>query len=442
MKRYEKYKDSGVEWIGEIPNEWKLLRLKHIVEQKITDGPHETPVFVESGVPFLSAESIKGNKIDLKSKRGDISQEQHSLYAKKSQVKKWDILFCKSGSTTGKSAIVDFEEEVGIWSPLAIIRSKAILANQKYVFASMQSIPFRLQVETAWTFGTQPNIGMGSLENLFIVLPSLSEQTVIANYLDQKTTELDTLITKKERLIELLQEERTAIINQAVTKGLDPDVEMKDSGVEWLGEIPAHWDSKPLRYVGDTQNGISAGAEYFGLGFPFVSYGDVYKNPILPNYVSGLANSTEKERSNFSVKKGDVLFTRTSETVEEIGIASTCLEDIENVVYAGFLIRFRPYENLLFEGFSKYYFRNNIHRIFFIKEMNIVTRASLSQGLLKRLRVLLPGIQEQIDISNYLDNKTTEVDNLISKTNQEITLLKEYKTALISEVVTGKVKVI
>jgi type I restriction enzyme S subunit len=161
-----------------------------------------------------------------------------------------------------------------------------------------------------------------------LLVPSEEEQTIIANYLDHKTTQIEHLIAKKEQFIQLLEEERVAIINQAVTKGLDPNVSMKDSGIEWLGEIPEHWEVKKLRFIGNCQNGISAGAEYFGTGYPFVSYGDVYKNEILPISVNGLAQSNEKEQLHYSIDEGDVLFTRTSETIEEIGISSICFQKI------------------------------------------------------------------------------------------------------------------
>ena len=162
----------------------------------------------------------------------------------------------------------------------------------------------------------------------------------------------------------------------------------------------------------------------------------------LPKSVSGLIQSSLDEQHSFSVQKGDIFFTRTSETIEEIGISSTCMHTINNAVFAGFLIRFRPHQGYLHDGYSKYYFRSNIHRIFFIKEMNIVTRASLSQDLLKSLIVLLPPITEQQAIADYLDKKCDEIDKLIAIKQQKIESLKEYKKSIIYEYVTGKKEVI
>jgi type I restriction enzyme, S subunit len=216
---------------------------------------------------------------------------------------------------------------------------------------------------------------------------------------------------------------------------------MKDSGIEWLGDIPAHWEVKKLRYVGSCQNGVSKGGDYFGSGYPFVNYTDVYANPELPKEVNGLAQSTEEDRINYSVKAGDIFFTRTSETIEEIGITSTCLQSIKTAIFSGFLIRVRPFDDSLFPAFSKYYFRCQRHRLFFVKEMNLVTRASLSQDLLKRLPVLLPPPDEQKVIAQNLDQKTAEIDQQKAKIKQAIDLLKEYRTALITNAVTGKIDI-
>lgn len=216
-----KLKSTSVEWIGDIPEHWGRVKLKLIVSTKICDGPHETPDWTTEGIPFLSAESIKGNKLDFNYKRGYISLEQHRIYSRKSKVLKGDILFCKSGSTTGKSALVECNDEFGIWSPLAIIRANDRHISNLFLFQFMQSDTFRLQVETAWTFGTQPNIGMGSLENLWVTVPLIDEQKQIVEYLEIKTSEIDTIISKTEKEIDLLNEYKTALISEVVTGKVD-----------------------------------------------------------------------------------------------------------------------------------------------------------------------------------------------------------------------------
>lgn len=214
-------KDSGIEWLGEIPEHWDRIRIKNLVSIKVCDGPHETPQWIDEGIVFISAEAIKDGKIDFNFKRGYITSEQHEEYCKKSRVCFGDILFCKSGSTTGKSAMVETEADFGIWSPLAIIRANPKKINNFYLFQVIQSVFFRKQVETAWTFGTQPNIGMGALENLWITLPNSNEQNEIVKYLNEQHQLFDKLKSKIQGEIQLLKEYKTALISEVVTGKVD-----------------------------------------------------------------------------------------------------------------------------------------------------------------------------------------------------------------------------
>ena len=175
-----------------------------------------------------------------------------------------------------------------------------------------------------------------------------------------------------------------------------------------------------------------------GEGFPFVTYGDVYNNICLPKQGSGLIKTIEKEQELYSVKKGDIFFTRTSETIDEVGFSSVCEYSIPNATFAGFLIRMRPFNNTLSTGYAKYYFRGNHLRDYLVKEMNLVTRASLGQTLLKNMTVLLPPKSEQEAIAKFLDSKCSKIEKLISLKELKIEKLNTYKKSLIYEYVTGK----
>ncbi len=214
-------KDSGIDWLGKIPEHWDRIRIKTLVSNKVSDGPHETPNWTESGIPFLSAEAIKGNRLDFDFKRGYISKEQHEEYSKKSKVIFGDILFCKSGSTTGKSALVLTDKDFGIWSPLAIIRADGNRIDYRYLFHSIQSEMFRLQVETSWTFGTQPNIGMGAIENLWVAVPPLCEQIEIVQNIGDQLDKFEEIIDNCWLEINLLKEYKTALISEVVTGKID-----------------------------------------------------------------------------------------------------------------------------------------------------------------------------------------------------------------------------
>ncbi len=210
-------KESGIEWLGEIPSEWKMISIKHLVSTKITDGPHETPNFVDDGIPFLSVESVQNNKLDFNKKRGFITKEAHEEYSKKCKPQRDDVFLVKSGSTTGKSTIVETDIDFNIWSPLCIIRSNPFKMIPRYTFLSLQSDYFRKFVELSWSFGTQPNIGMGVVENIRIIVPPLEEQTAIVQHIETETSHINAKIAKTQKIIALQKEYRAALISEVVT---------------------------------------------------------------------------------------------------------------------------------------------------------------------------------------------------------------------------------
>lgn len=211
-------KDSGIEWIGKIPQHWHRTKLKRVLSTPITDGPHETPELLDNGIPFLSAEAVKNNKLNFNFKRGFISQEEHIRFCKKCKPQLNDIFMIKSGATTGNVAIVETEDEFSIWSPLALIRVNANTIFYKYMFYYLQSNNFRRQVELFWSYGTQQNIGMDVLGNLYVAYPNrIEEQQQIADYLDKKCSEIDKAISDKEQVIEKFTEYKKSLIYECVT---------------------------------------------------------------------------------------------------------------------------------------------------------------------------------------------------------------------------------
>jgi len=214
-------KPSGIEWLPEIPEQSNIITLKFLVKTKITDGPHLTPTSVENGIPFISAEAIQDYSINFDSKWGDISIEDHLLFSQKCKPENGDIFIVKSGSTTGKIAYVNTDIEFNIWSPLALVRADERKILSMYLFYFLISPSFQEQIQFSWSFGTQQNIGMGVIQNLKIVTPTLQQQQEIVDYIKTETALIDTLITKYQKQIELMQEYRTALISQAVTGKID-----------------------------------------------------------------------------------------------------------------------------------------------------------------------------------------------------------------------------
>lgn len=431
-------KNSGIEWIGQIPVEWNIIKCKYVASlytgNSIKDENKSLYEDFINAIPYISTKDIDVvfNTINY----------ENGLYIKNNdysfvRANKNDILMCIEGGSAGRKK-ARLDKTVCFVNKLCCFHATKI--NSLFLYYLLNSPHY----EEEFKFNISGLIGgvsKNKLENFIFPYPMFEEQQKISAYLDDKCTKIDSIIEKQQKIIDKLKEYKQSIITEAVTKGLNPDVKMKDNGYEFIGTVPEHWNVCRLRNIGTPQNGISKGGDFFGHGYPFVSYGDVYRNFLLPETVNGLVETTEEEREQYSVKEGDILFTRTSETIEEVGFSSVCEKDIENATFAGFIIRVRPFIDDLITGFAKYYFRSNHHRFYLVKEMNLVTRASLGQNLLKSMPVLLPPKTEQQAIADYLDKKCTAIDSVIEKKQAIIEKLTEYKKSLIYEVVTGKKEV-
>lgn len=419
-------KDSGVAWIGEIPEQWDISTINSLYtlrNQKVSDRDY----------PPLSV-TMKGIVPQLETAAKTDAHDDRKL------VKKGDFAINSRSDRRGSCGISDYDGSVSLINTVLTPRGEMHPVYYNWLFhsSSFANEFYRWGhgiVDDLWTTRWQ------EMRNITIPVPEYAVQQKIAAHLDRKCTQIDALISNAQQQIEKLKAYKQSVITETVTKGLDPDATMKDSGYDFIGMIPASWKICKLRHIGTPQNGISKGGEFFGTGFPFVSYGDIYKNFTLPETVDGLVNTTETERKQYSVECGDIFFTRTSETIEEVGFSCVCEKTIPDATFAGFVIRVRPFNDKLLTGFAKYYFRSSHHRFYLVKEMNLVTRASLSQGLLKSMPVLVPPKTEQQEISDYLDRKCSQIDKLIALKQQKIEKLQQYKKSLIYEYVTGKKEV-
>jgi len=320
MKKYDNYKDSGIEWIGEIPEHWISIPMRFLLRQKITDGPHETPQFIAEGIPFLSVDGIQNGELVFEGCR-KISEEDHSRYKQKCVVEKQDILMGKAASV-GKVAQVKVDFEFSIWSPLALLKPNHNKITSAYFEYFLKSTYAKDNANILSTFNTQQNISMTDIPRIYYIIPnSIEEQTAIAHYLDRKTAEIDELIADKKRLLELYNEEKTAIINQAVTKGINPNVPMKDTGIEWLGEIPEHWELIKLAGVCSFVRGNSSFKkdELLSKGnYVALQYGKTYKVDEVDENFEFYVNDKFFKDSQV-VNYGDVIIISTSETIEDLG---------------------------------------------------------------------------------------------------------------------------
>lgn len=446
FKPYPEYKDSGVEWLGRIPAHWQGMSLKRWVAIKITDGPHETPELLSEGVPFVSAEAMQDGRINFDAKRGFISEPVHRQYCRKCHPRREDLFLCKSGATTGKVVIIDTDEEFSVWSPLAQIRPNHHIILPRFLFYALQAEYVQEQVRCCWSAGTQPNIAMGAIEGLFVTAPPLEVQRKCIDFLDRETAKIDELVAKKERLIELLQEKRTALISQVVTKGLDPNVAMKDSGVEWLGEIPAHWNLIPVKYCAAKKvNAIKTGPFGSQLLSSEMMSGEVkvynQRSVLDYDFISGdnyITQDKFKDLISFMVEPGDILLT----TRGTIGRCAIVPKDAEKGILHPCLMRVQPDISIIVPEYLVLLIQDSILVQTQIKlASNATTIDVIYSETMKEIRIPLPPLQEQLVITAAIDRETSKIDAMIAKIREGIDRLKEYRQALISAAVTGKIDV-
>ena len=423
--------NTGIEWCPSIPMNWEMRRVKELFYISKEKAGIKNPTVLKLARSGIQVKDVTINE-------GQMAES----YDDYNPVHIGDLLLNPMDLYSGANCNVSKVE--GVISPAYVnLRAKSQLNpyyfdyyfKVQYWAMAMFAHGKGVSYDNRWTINAE------GVKNYEVPFPTVEEQNAIVSIIQRKCTQIDALISNAQQQIEKLKAYKQNVITETVTKGLDPDVAMKDSGYDFIGMIPASWEICKLRHIGTPQNGISKGGEFFGTGFPFVSYGDIYKNFTLPEAVDGLVNTTETERKQYSVERGDIFFTRTSETIEEVGFSCVCEKTIPDATFAGFVIRVRPFNDKLQTGFAKYYFRSSHHRFYLVKEMNLVTRASLSQGLLKSMPVLVPTKEEQQEISDYLDHKCSQIDKLIALKQQQIEKLQQYKKSLIYEYVTGKKEV-
>ncbi|WP_257938972.1 type I restriction/modification system, specificity subunit [Campylobacter lari] len=422
------FKDSGIEWLGEIPEHWEVVKINKIVtfvNGYAFENFDFNPTFE---IPVIRIGDIQKEKIlydnCLKTK------EKEKL--KQFLISNNDILIALSGATTGKIAFCDTDNKAYINQRVAIVRSKLKLV--KYYFLTRG---FSLLIELACNGSAQPNISTKEIGEFKIPLPPLKEQEQIANFLDEKCEQIKNFIEKKEKLINLLKEQKQALINETITKGLDKNVNFKDSGIKYLGEIPQHWKVKRLANFGAflKGNGISR-QDLAEDGESAILYGDIYTKYQIKTHFLHSKISKKTSLSATPIYNGDILFSGSGETKEDIGKSVVYLGD-DNAFAGGDVIIFRQKENnALFLSYVL-----NTKYANFCKSIDskgeIIVHIYASN--LKDIKIPLPPLKEQEQIANFLDEKCEKIDLLIEKTEKQIKLIKEYKTTLINQAVCGRI---
>ena len=440
-KRYERYKDSGVEWIGEIPEHWELRKIKHIgmlsaggVNKKIEEGEE-----LFKSVHYMDVYRNSGKAIGNDDDYLVVSATQSQ--AKNCTLRKGDVLFTSSSETPddiGHAVVIseDLEQTLYGYHLIRLRLDRDIPTDYSYRKYMFNNHYIRSYFSSRTQGITRYGLKYDDYKEAVVFIPPISEQKTIANFLDQKTAVIDGLIADKEKLIELLQEKRQAIITEAVTKGLNPNVRMKDSGIEWIGEIPEHWILSKIKYVSLINNKTLSESTDDDYEIDYIDISSVTSI----GEIDGIQRLNFKDapsRARRILSKGDTIVS----TVRTYLKAIAFIENVQSnlICSTGFAV-LTPLSKVV-PKYLFYLMRSEKYVNEIVRRSVGVSYPAINASDIGALECAIPNKDEQKYIVEYLDNCTTQIDQLVNDIQTQIQKLKEYRQSLISEAVTGKIDV-
>ncbi len=411
MKPYPKYKDSGVEWLGQIPAHWVMKKIKYIAELKSGDNITSDQISDNGNYPVYGGNGLRGYYD---------SYTHEGAYT----------LIGRQGALCGNINYASGK----FWAS-----EHAVIATFKgeYELKWFGELLRAMNLNQYSVSAAQPGLSVDNIKNLSGPVPSKNEQATIAAYLDRKTTEIDKLIANKERLIELYEEEKKAVINQAVTKGLDPDADMKDSGVEWLGEVPAHWEVKRINSLFSESNAKPSNETE--LNYPFLTisiHNGISDRELKENELDRKVTRSE-DKSLYKIVQENYLAYNMMRAWQG-GFGASKLSGLVSPAY----VICKPITSI-----DSYFFELVLRTPNAIAEMRRFSRGIVDFRLrlywddFKNISVPVPPDGEIKRILDHIETTNSTFSKLSSLAMRKIELLKEYRTALISEAVTGKIDV-
>lgn len=428
LPRYPEYKDSGVAWLGEVPGHWEVVPLKRLAE--FVNGDAFKPIeWAASGIPIIRIQNLNGSG-DFNYYDGDV--EQRYL------VHDGDLLFGWSGNRgTSFGPFLWRRNEVCALNQ-HIFRVVPVLAEKRSLFWTLKAVTAHVEDQAHGIIG-MVHVTKGDLGAINVPVSPIAEQTQIAAFLDRETGKIDALIAEQRRLVELLAEKRQTVISHTVTKGLNPNAKMKDPGIEWLGEVPEHWEVIPFKKGIDFQEGPGImAADFHDEGVPLLRVSGVQERWASLegcNYLD--PEKVEKQWSHFRLTQGDLLISASA------SMGTVCEIDEQTVgaiPYTG-LIRLRGKDRVMTRSFV----RSLVTSFIFSTQIDLLKAGSTIQHFgpthLSQMKVVCPSVGEQEEISRFVDCETAKFDALTAEANRAIELLQERRSALISAAVTGKIDV-
>lgn len=442
MKKYDSYKDSGVEWVNQIPFHWSSIQIKNTVKyppSDFIDGDWiESNVIQQDGIRYLTTGNIGATKYKEQG-NGYISEETFKQL-NCTEVYPGDLLISRLNEPIGRTCLTPkLDSKIVVAVDIVIYRPIELLYDRKYIMYQMNSSAYTENANFIARGSTMHRISRTTLGSIKLCIPPIEEQKSISSYLDKKCADIDKVIATQQRRIELLQELKQSTITHAVTHGLNPNVKMKDSGVEWIGEVPEHWEvmksSLMSSLIGSGTTPNTNNKDYYceneEEGYNWLQTGDL-NNGLIISTLKKVTLKAVKECNLKFYTTGSIVIAMYGATIGKVGIlgfntavnqACCVLSKTDKIV-------------------SKFVF----YLFLSAKESLLISaigggQPNISQDVIKKLKVVVPPLSEQQSIATYLDKKCAELDASISKAQREIDLLQEYKQALITEVVTGKRKV-
>lgn len=432
MRRYESYKDSDVEWLGEVPSHWEVKKMKFLFKDtSIKNKPDETLLSVTQNRGVIPRDWLEERTVMPSG-----SLETFKFIEK-------DDFAISLRSFEGGLEICHHD---GIISPAyTVLKYNKKLLNNGYYKYLFKCQKFISEMQTSIVgIREGKNISYEELKYSFIPIPQTNEQQKIAQFLDDKTAKIDQAVDLAEKQIALLKEHKQILIQNAVTRGLNPDVLLKDSGVEWIGQVPEHWEVKRFRNLFDFGKGLSITKENLqDEGIPCVNYGEIHSKygfEVIPERDAlKCVDSKYLVFNNSMLNKGDFVFADTSEDIE--GSGNFTYLNSSTRIFAGYHTVITRLKITAIHRYIAYYFDSLSFRNQIRNKVKGVKVFSITQSILKDTFVLLPNLKEQQQIADYLDTQTAKIDQAIALKTAHIEKLKEYKSVLINDVVTGKVRV-
>ena len=415
---YPEYKDSGIDWLGKIPTHWQTLKIKYIADLKSGDSLTSEAISDDAEYPVYGGNGFRG-------------------YTTKYTHEGVHPLIGRQGALCGN---INYANGKFWASEHAVIVTPLKEANPFWLGELLRSMNLGQYSISA----AQPGLAVDNIKNLAIPHPSITEQNQIAAFLNRETAKIDQLIAKQQQLIELLKEKRQAVISHAVTKGLNPNVKMKPSGVEWRGDVPEHWTVTRLKYhITLFEQGWSPqcdtrpaeNGEYGVLKVGCVNYGkfNVNENKALPTELKPLIQ--------YRLRKGDLLISRAN-TKELVGSAAIVDRDYEEILLCDKLYRIRFDENICQELIAYFLSTPIVHQQIELEASGAShSMQNIGQSTIKELFAALPPIEEALQLMAEIKIKTETFTSILYKSNWQIELLRERRAALISAAVTGKIDV-